>query len=325
MIDWVSAAEGSHCADGGLMDFAVIDFETATSRRDSACALGMCLVADGAVTETRHWLIRPPANEYSDFNRGIHGIGPEDTRDAPEFVAVFEQALQWSGPLPLVAHNAAFDLSVVRYALDSAGVGYPRRDYYCTLLMSRAHWPTLPGYSLPIVAACCDVGLDHHHAESDALAAAKVLLRIAQDRDSSDLEQLSRGLGLSAGHLNEWGYSPCSLKTGVAATPKTKLKVGQIESNTGADPAHPFFDADIAFTGTLLSMSRDTAMTLVGERGGRPRTSVSIRTEYLVVGSVEYRSLLTGEPSRKMQKALELRDSGAPVVILSEQEFLEHL
>jgi DNA polymerase-3 subunit epsilon len=79
------------------------------------------------------------------------------------------------------------------------------------------------------------------------------------------------------------------------------VKVGSIEVSTDASPDHPFYDADVAFTGTLLSMERAQAMQLVAERGGRPRTTVSRFTEYLVVGSVEYKSLLTGAPSRKMQ------------------------
>ncbi len=40
------------------MTFTVIDFETANSKRASACALGIVKVEGGVITEKASWLIR---------------------------------------------------------------------------------------------------------------------------------------------------------------------------------------------------------------------------------------------------------------------------
>jgi len=307
------------------MRFAALDFETAAGPRDTACALGVCLVEDGQVVEQREWLIRPPGNEYGEYQIRIHGIRPEDTVGAPEFPDVLAEAWPVIAEYPLVAHNASFDMSVLRRGFEMARMDYPHADYFCTLVASRLHWPQLPAHSLPIVCAHCGRTHRHHDSGEDALAAAQIALRVASEVGRNTLDSTAAALGMRMGRLRAWGYSPCSGGSRACGPTRTPMKNADFVVNSDADPGHPLFDADVAFTGTLLSMERDTAKALVGECGGRPRTSVSKRTEYLVVGSIEYHSLATGQPSAKMQKALALREEGHPLVILSEQEFLEYV
>jgi DNA polymerase-3 subunit epsilon len=74
---------------------------------------------DGKAADTFYPLIHPPVLyihlEFTD----IHGITVEDVRDAPSFVEVWESGiLPFIGDLPLAAHNAAFDISVLRAALE---------------------------------------------------------------------------------------------------------------------------------------------------------------------------------------------------------------
>lgn len=56
--------------------WAVIDFETATSEQDSACAIGVVLV-DGHIVGQHRSLIRPSENDYDLFNVDIHGRTPQ--------------------------------------------------------------------------------------------------------------------------------------------------------------------------------------------------------------------------------------------------------
>jgi DNA polymerase-3 subunit epsilon len=67
------------------MNFTAIDFETATGKRDSACAVGIVTVENGAITEEYYSLIQPPGNEYFGMNIAVHGIHPQDTQGAPTF------------------------------------------------------------------------------------------------------------------------------------------------------------------------------------------------------------------------------------------------
>ena len=95
-----------------MIRFAALDFETANARPDSACALGLVVFCDGLPSREAYWLIRPPveAGEFHPFNTRLHGIGPADVAEAPCFDTVWAQAGGLVGDLPLVAHNAAFDM-----------------------------------------------------------------------------------------------------------------------------------------------------------------------------------------------------------------------
>jgi len=43
-------------------NFIAIDFETATSRRASIYEVGICVVREGEICETRSWLVQPQRN-----------------------------------------------------------------------------------------------------------------------------------------------------------------------------------------------------------------------------------------------------------------------
>jgi hypothetical protein len=67
--------------------------------------------------------------------------------------AVFRGALKSSlsafiGDLPLAAHNAAFDMGVLRAALEWYKLPIPPLKYFCTLKLSRAAWPEMESHAL---------------------------------------------------------------------------------------------------------------------------------------------------------------------------------
>jgi len=308
------------------MRFLAIDFETANSGRDSACAVGIALVDGGRIVSSTSYLIQPPGNRYDSFNIGIHGITPAMTANAAVFVPVMDTVLDWADGLPLVAHNASFDMSVLRAGFESHGRPCPQRDYYCTLLMSRSALPGLPDYKLPhVVAACGGSMLDHHDPEADAVACAEIALAIARNSGAASLKDLGKVVGMSVGQLYDSGYRPCRCSLGSPAASPRARTMSDYVSNQDADQAGAFYNADVAFTGTMASMERGAAMQNVADRGGRPRTSVSKLTEYVVVGQLDFEAFTQGHPSSKLRKALDLIDAGYPLQVLTEKEFLELL
>lgn len=46
------------------LNFIAIDFETATSKKSFVCEVGICVVRNGEVGETRSWLVCPEDNLY---------------------------------------------------------------------------------------------------------------------------------------------------------------------------------------------------------------------------------------------------------------------
>jgi DNA polymerase III subunit epsilon len=54
--------------------FIAMDFETANYNRNSACSIGIAVIEDLEIIETKHWFIRPPELYFHPFNISIHGI-----------------------------------------------------------------------------------------------------------------------------------------------------------------------------------------------------------------------------------------------------------
>ena len=121
-----------------------IDFETATREPTSACALGIAVVRDGSVAERRSWLIQPPFNEYEFWNTRVHGLGPEDTELAPDFREVWFEVQPLLAQGPLLAHNASFDVRVLRALIASHELPARAYEYACTVSMARKAFPRSP-------------------------------------------------------------------------------------------------------------------------------------------------------------------------------------
>jgi DNA polymerase-3 subunit epsilon len=187
-----------------------IDFETANEDRGSACALGLAWIEGHRVVRVEERLIRPRPGHFSPFNVQIHGITAADVADQPEFPEVLSTYFpDLTGSLVL-AHNAAFDISVLRAALDRWGLRYPTFSYLCTVKIARLVWPELPSAALPVVARHVGVSFDHHQAGADAYACARVAIAAAGQLGVAGVSEIPDRIGLKVGSLFETGWQPCS-------------------------------------------------------------------------------------------------------------------
>lgn len=160
------------------MNFAAIDFETATGRRNSACAIGIVTVENGEITDQYYRLIRPPGNTYNWMNINVHGIRPEDTAFEPEFHELYPQIKARLANKVVVAHNEVFDRSVLKRTMEYYGLEYEELNladrWECTMKIYRKK-----GFRPYKLNACCErlgIELKHHEALSDAVACAKLYL-----------------------------------------------------------------------------------------------------------------------------------------------------
>jgi DNA polymerase-3 subunit epsilon len=165
------------------MDFTAIDFETATGKRSSACAVGIVTVVGGEIVERFHALIQPPANAYFGMNIAVHGIRPADTVDAPNFGELYPEIRERLQGSVLVAHNEVFDRSVLRRTMEHYGLEYESLGlaarWECTMRIYKAK-----GFVPYKLNACCDrlgIALQHHEALSDAVGCAKLYLQHHQE------------------------------------------------------------------------------------------------------------------------------------------------
>lgn len=182
------------------MDFIAIDFETANQFRSSPCEIGITIVNNNEIIKTTSWLVKPASHhKFNQFNIGIHGITPEMVSNASEFDIIWEQLKPIINNKTLVAHNAAFDSSVLRKTLEEYGIELPELNYMCSCILSKSVWPGLISYNLKSLCKIHEISFNHHRAADDSLACALLTLRALQELGINDFSELQNKL--SATHF----------------------------------------------------------------------------------------------------------------------------
>ena len=181
------------------MNMTSIDFETANPSRVSICAAGLAVFENGQLTEAPYWLVRPPKGKgwfLQEFTENCHGLTRFDVQDAFEFSAIAPELLERLTRADIVlAHNAQFDIGALRATLAHFGLRCPEFDYLCTLRVAKKVWPELPNYDLKTLAVHIGHEFHHHHAQSDAEAAGRVLLAMMKYVNANTPRELLQKMG----------------------------------------------------------------------------------------------------------------------------------
>lgn len=305
-----------------MFDFVALDFETATKNMDSACSIGIVAVKDFEVVDSFYSLIKPPKNKYDSDNIAVHHITPEMTADAPTLTELWMQIGRFFDEhVPVLAHNANFDMSALRLGTDAAIPNFPYVD-----TMSIASNYVSGGYSLANCVAEMGITLENHHnALKDAEACAQIAIKgMRIDNCLSLWEYIAKG-GCRIRYFYELNVQNTMYKR---RNPDQKphyekIKVSDIHQTVDCiDTNNPLCGKNIVFTGEL-SISREDAMQIAVNCGAAVKSAVSGRTDFLVVGEQDKR--LVGEDglSSKEERAYALNESGkGHIKFLSEDEFI---
>lgn len=256
--------------------YLAIDFETANSNRISACAIGLAWLQGGEILRSEKHLIKPPAGEkFNPINVKIHGIRPEDVRDAPSFLELWNTTLAdlFSNHV-LVLHNASMDASIIQNCLDYYGL----KDYYVTYFDTMKIAKTY-GEVPQLTGLCKKYGIDFidsHDPEGDAMACAKVFAF-----------QLKSGVYISD-LADSIIYKPTKAKTKSIdkQNPLTSYNdclsiIGEFVLN---DVSVVTFEGQTFVLTGELEMDRGYYQTKIEDRGGVVRSSVNGKTDFVVVG-----------------------------------------
>ena len=304
------------------MNFIAIDFETANEKRSSPCSIGIVVVKNNEVVEKIHYLIKPKEMRFMPINIGIHGIRPGMVENEPEFDVIWEKISSYFDNSIIVAHNASFDISVIRRTLELYNIKSPSFEYTCTMKLARNFYPQIENSKLNTVNRFLGYKFNHHDALADALACSNIILSIAQELECDDIYEICRNLGVTVGIVNEEGYKPSSSK-------------GRILQQSFREPSNAsrnlfenlnydvFKDEVIVFTGGLSSMTRSEAIKIVKMLGGTNGSSVTRKTTILVSNMKDISRLKRNEMSTKMRKAVDLKLKGNNIKFMDEDDFIK--
>ena len=157
--------------------YIVFDVETPNRYNNRMSAIGISVVENGRIGDEFYSLV-DPEQPFDWFNTKLTGINEETVFDAPAFPELWERIEPVMSSGILVAHNAGFDLGVLRRCLSGYEIEWkPSVKGLCTVVMGRK---LLPGISHRLNDMCDYYGIcldHHHHADSDSLACAEIFLR----------------------------------------------------------------------------------------------------------------------------------------------------
>ena len=138
-----------------------------------------------------------PETFFDYFNTQLTGIDEETVYGAPTFPELWAKIEPLFSSGILVAHNAVFDMGVLKKCLRDYDIFWrDSAEYCCTVQMGRR---LLPGISHKLNDMCDYYGicLDHHQAASDSQACAEILLRYMAS--GADVKQFIRTYSLKQG------------------------------------------------------------------------------------------------------------------------------
>lgn len=165
----------NHSLDEG---FVVFDIETTglEADRDRITEIGAVKIENGTITATFSTFVNPGVN-IPEFITKLTGITDEMVAEAPEITQALESFMEFSGNLPVIAHNASFDTGFIKYNARKSCISF-KNTIIDTLQMSRSLFPDLGKYKLNLVAKHLGIKLENHHrAVNDADATARIFIR----------------------------------------------------------------------------------------------------------------------------------------------------
>jgi len=185
--------------------FVVVDVETTGTRAyrgDRVTEVAVVRVRDGVATTVFDSLINPERS-IPPAIVAITNITWEMVKDAPRFGDVCDQLLGVLEGNVFVAHNATFDWRFLSAEIERVTRRRLEGRKLCTVRMARRLVPQLRRRNLDSIASFYGIEIHgRHRAGGDAVATAKVLLRLldeARDRGCGTVDELDSLLAQRTG------------------------------------------------------------------------------------------------------------------------------
>jgi DNA polymerase-3 subunit epsilon len=248
----------------------------------------------------------------------VHGITPDQVISAPTFADFWAHHGHTLSTYTFVAFNAAFDIYALQRALYLAGVPIPNIRYACAMKLSRVFF-SLEQYNLKSVANHLGITFNHHNALEDAKATTAILQNLMERHNVDNIKPLMRIAGLPFSYTHSDSYDPESdkMKSSTGYVKPAPIPVGT---------STYFQNKSVVFTGTLNYYLRSQAQDAVVAMGGTCKSSVSAKTDIVIVGLYEKDTLKPGASiGSKLEKTHQLIQQGYEIDILDENDFIEIL
>ncbi len=196
--DCASAVSGKleGCIDG---DVVVFDVETTglNKNTDRLTEIGAVKIKNGEIVDRFNTFVDPEKPIPAEITK-LTGIDQSMVTGAPRENEAVSAFLDFAEGLPLVAHNASFDVSFLRSVFSRFPELSRKLPFIDTVILSRSLYPELKSHKLDKVAEFLEVGdFNHHRACDDAEVLGKIYLKMREtlkEKGIQNYEELNTGL-----------------------------------------------------------------------------------------------------------------------------------
>lgn len=166
--------------------YVVFDFETTgfnAGGKDSIIEIGAVKIFNGEIVDTYDELINPGHKLEAKITE-VTNITDEMLKDKDNEENAIKRFIEWFSDLPMVAHNAKFDVSFLERCYQKYNLGEFKNPVIDTLELSRVLDNNYARHSLSALVKRYDVEWDenaHHRADYDARGTAFVLHKMLKN------------------------------------------------------------------------------------------------------------------------------------------------
>ena len=175
--------------------YVVFDLETTglyPNSGDSIIEIGAVKISDGEIIDRFDELINPDM-VLSDEIINITGINNEMLKNKRSEVDVVIDFMRWIGDLPMVAHNARFDISFMDQAYLKYNLGQLKNVVIDTLGLSRYLESKERYHNLATLVKRYEIPWDeekHHRADYDSEGTALIFLKMLKKLELNNFKTL---------------------------------------------------------------------------------------------------------------------------------------
>lgn len=283
-----------------LSDYTIIDIETTglDTHFDEIIEVSAIKIRNNQKQDIFQSLVKPK-QEINDFISNLTGITNQMLVSAPSIESILPAFLDFLENDIVIGHNVNFDINFIYdYSLNITEKPFTN-DFVDTMRLTRKLFPYLPNHKLKTLAKKLNLTtLPSHRAMTDCESTLELYQLVVKHAESNGL------------NLIELFKTPSYKKAHSITTDKTTF-----------NEEHPFHGKNCTFTGALERMQRKDAMQIVVDLGGHCNDSIVKKTNYLILGNLDYCKTIKDGQSSKLKKAQSLILDGCDLEIISENTF----
>jgi len=145
--------------------------------------------------ESQYCTLINPGISIPPHTTEIHHITDDMVKASPSLIQVLAEFKEFLGDLPIVAHNAKFDMGFIVMGLQREKIKLSSASIYCSCKFARNTHPEMANHKLGTLVKELDIPLiNHHRALDDAFASLKIFIKSLERMVSKNTDSLATEL-----------------------------------------------------------------------------------------------------------------------------------